>query len=624
MPRQCKARRKYRPPYDWEKIQADWLTSPHKRIIEFAKDRGIPYCTARRNLKLKEKDGLAAEALRAAVLQPAGPSDVLENTTNGAEVIERRRVYVSALTDGAKRIEKLVRSAEAEYEAMTTGDSPLRWRTPAEPAGIILRATEQHQALAAELQGIPSDRDESAWEITRKFWPLRYQRDFIFDTPSSLKAEGREGFIIAFIAGVGSGKTFCGAQKAGEIAWRNRGLPFGIFAPTYRMLEDPSCAKHRFLDVIADKGLSFRYHASKNSITIFGDTEVLFRSMDDPEHLRGTELGAAWIDEGLQMPARAAFDVIMARIRGRKGDANTLEAKEPCLLFTGTPNGMNWGYDILVEEAETNHVMLYHGRTVENVMLDPSYYTRLSHLYDEKMAKQELGGEFIDIYRGQVYFAFLRQYHVIATSMMKLLDPRLPLDLCVDFNVSPLCWNVCQDYVYNGDRVTYCLDEIHLDDANTSTAIEEFLRRYGAHKGGVRIYGDATGRARHTSASRTDYEVIVQALEEKKVPNVSIRVGRSNPLVTDRANSMNGRLRNAAGEIRFYVLAHCKETVKDFEKTGYIPGTRQIDKTTTRSGGAIVGHSHHTDAVSYKIDRDFPVRKMHVHQGRPEEQHNGE
>ena len=595
--------KKYRKPYDWDKIREDWLTCEFNLPMEFCKARGIPIATAKRYLKKKEREAVRAEAVRAGRDDPAE----LINAQTGAEVVERKRVYISSLEQATEAVNKVRDRALTEFDSMTKkGAGKLGWRSPAEAGNLVLRAATDSTALSGELQGIPPEDDQEAWDLTKGFWPQRYQRDFLFDTPSSLRREGREGFIFAFVGGLGSGKTITSTRKFGWVAWQNRGLPCAIYAPTYRMLEDPSCAKHRFLETIQEVGLSYRYHATQNKITLFGDTDVLFRSMDDPEHLRGPELAAVLIDEGLQMSNRKAFDVIIGRVRGRVGDPNKIEAKEPCVLFAGTPNGLNWGYDLLVEEAEANRVCLYHGRTQDNMMIDPGYHQRLSRIYDERFAKQELDGEFIDVHRGRIHFPFGRAIHVIQKSIKQMLRPELPLDLSVDFNVNPMAWNISQDIRHNGDMITYVLDEIHINDTDTTQAIAEFVRRYGGHTGGIRVFGDATGRARKTSATRTDYKIITDTLEAKKVRNVSIKVGRSNPRQTDGINSVNGRLMSATGEVHLYFLAGCKETIKDFERTAFKPGTREIDKST--------GASHHVDNIRYKIDRLYPVRKISVHQ----------
>jgi hypothetical protein len=60
----------------------------------------------------------------------------------------------------------------------------------------------------------------------------------------------------------------------------------------------------------------------------------------------------------------------------------------------------------------------------------------------------------------------------------------------------------------------------------------------------------------------------------------------------------------------------------DFERTGFIPGTRQLDKgqmTSRSTGGGRIKKAqltHHTDALGYKIFRTWPVRGPSVMQQR--------
>jgi hypothetical protein len=200
------------------------------------------------------------------------------------------------------------------------------------------------------------------------------------------------------------------------------------------------------------------------------------------------------------------------------------------------------------------------------------------------------------------------------------VNPDIPLDVNCDFNVSPMCWNLSQDLKINGDTFTYVLDEIHLDTAGTDVTVAELLDRHPIHRAGFRIWGDATGQHASTSATRSDYEIIEAAILESG-NMVDVNIGRSNPRQSERVLSVNARLLTALGIRKFFVSSACKYTIIDFERTGFIPGTRQLDKaqTTSRSGGGKLKKAsltHHTDALGYKIFREWPVRGAQVTQTR--------
>ena len=591
MTKTCRGKR-FKKPYDWIRIKQEFLSCLCPTLAEFSRRHQINLKTLKAHIKAKEKEQLIED------IEKGVPRPDLEiaNSVQISEVEQRRQVYVKALQRATEASGEILEKTLIDFRRLTGARG--KWRSAAEAGNLILRAGEVNRELASELQGIPREDDAEIWPVTRKFWPLPSQRDFLFDFPTELEQVGEKGFIFAYIGGVGAGKTHAGARKFGEAVRRNRGFPCAVYAPTYRMLEDST--KQKFVAQLSEMGLSFRYRATDKILTLFGDTPISFRSMDDPEHLRGPEYAVAWIDEGLQMADRSPFDIIM----GRVGRAKAFP--EPCLIFTGTPNGLTWGYDILVEEAETHDVRIYEARTDQNIHLDPAYYKRLLALYDERFAEQELHGKFIDVHKGRAYYAFTRALHVVKADTYTL---DAPLDLCVDFNVAPMCWNVTQDFMARGDWVTYIQDEIHIDDTSTEKAAEEFARRYPDHKDReVRIFGDATGQHRIPRTTLSDYDVLRDTLEAKGFKNVEIRIGRSNPAVTDRVNSMNGRLLNAQGVTRLFVHEKCKETIIDFERVAFKPGTRELDKRKKKDGS----FTHHTDAIGYKIDRLWPVRKVVV------------
>lgn len=426
---------------------------------------------------------------------------------------------------------------------------------------------------------------DEGWVITKGFWPQWYQRDFVFDLPSETGA-----FLFVFHGGIGSGKTKSGAEKFGDIMWRNRGATHIIAAPTYRMLQDAT--KPMFFEVIQEKGLSYAYEKSENKVTLFGDTPVLFRSMDNEQHLRGPNVAAIWIDEGAQMSTPDAFRVLEGRCRNAT-------AKERCVIITTTPDGLTWLYDTIEELRKKNLVRTYGAKTQDNRYLPKDFITLLEASYDARYAKQELAGEFLSIFAGQAYWAFSRQDHIIPREKAPYFKG-LPLLLCCDFNVAPLCWNVAQEV----QGVLYVLDEIHIMAAATELAGREFKRRWGEHKGGLEIYGDASGWYKSTAATSTDYAVLEEVLQNPPaIPAVSLHAGRSNPEVKSRVASVNGRLRDMHGHRKIFIADHCTHTIRDFEKVAFRAGTHELDKSDPQL-------THHTDALGYLIEQKYPIRKL--------------
>ena len=582
---------------NWALIRTKWLQCD-LALATFCRAEKLPIGTAKRYLNLKDRNDYhfkhteAAEIFRKRLADMAAKEDT--------------RLYISTMKHVSAAVQEVLLDSAEAFKASVGGMSQ-------EKAGrLVLSSGEMLLKVTSELQGIPDEEDSDGWPLTKAFTPFRYQRDFLLDTPKSVRLEedlpedgSQDPFIFAFIGGRGAGKTYVGAQKAGQLAWLNRRKNGLVLAPTYPMLRD--AAKAAFLKACSDKGLTFKHLKTENAAILFGDTKIFFRSMDDPDKIRGLNVAWAWPDEPGQLQTREAFDIINGCIRGD-------DIEEPAMIITTTPDGLNWLYEVIVQEADQNRVRLYRARTKDNPTLG-DYEQRLRASYDPRFAAQELDAEFISLFSGQAYWNFSPVESVFDPRELEMAEG-LPLDLCCDFNVSPMCWNVSQDFNVNGHIYTYIWDEIHLDTAGTDITIAEFLDRWGDHKAtnsaGVRVWGDATGQHKGTSATRSDYEIIETALKEAEIP-VEVIIGRSNPRQRDRVLSVNARLLDGYGVRKLFISKKCKNTIIDFERTGFIPGTQQLDKRQT-IGSTAKGRAkkpqltHHTDAVGYKIYRSWPVR----------------
>lgn len=469
---------------------------------------------------------------------------------------------------------------------------------PAELGRLTLATVEALSKVHNDIRGTGTPDQIVEWPLLRGFEPKWYQRDFLFDWPSNLKKRGIEAFIFAFVAGIGTGKTKCGVRKFGKLCEKNRGLALGMYAPTYRMLQDAT--KRTFLEACMETGIPFENIPSQHIIRLWGDTDVLCFSMDNPDHARGPNLAGALIDEGAQQPTGEAFDVIMGRIRDER-------AVDPCLIFTSTPDRnqpYGWAYDVLVKHAEKNKVRMYRGNTRDNDSLAEGTYERLLTLYNDKLAMLELGGEFVDVALGRAYYAFDRATHVRKPAEARY-NPNMPLILMTDFNVNPMHWVVGQSYPHKGDEITYLIDELYLQTTSTEEAAREFCDRYGKHATGIMLYGDAAGNQRHSNATMTDYAILEKVLEARHVIGLDRHVGKSNPLHSERIKDVNARMKDARGGIHLYISEKCEHVIEDFVRQGVKPGTMQLDKTDP-----LIGHG--SDAVGYYINREHSLREVSV------------
>lgn len=191
---------------------------------------------------------------------------------------------------------------------------------------------------------------------------------------------------------------------------------------------------------------------------------------------------------------------------------------------------------------------------------------------------------------GAVFYAFDEVKNV---SVDIAYSPDLPLLIGCDFNVDPMAWTIAQQR----DKELWVFDEIFMRNTNTEAALRELARRYGEHRAGAVFFGDATGRARKTAASESDY---VQIRNFKGIQGARVMFPESNPARHDRFAACNAMFCNAAGERRCRVHARCRNLVRDLVVRAYEPGTSEPDDHDDIS--------HASDALGYLIHWLFPLR----------------
>ncbi len=201
--------------------------------------------------------------------------------------------------------------------------------------------------------------------------------------------------FTAFIGGIGSGKSHAGVVKA-ILAASERVTLGMVTAPTYPMLRDATL--RMFLDLAGP--LIKDFHKSEMMATMVNGSEVLFRSADNPDRLRGPNLHWWAGDEGA-LYGKDVWPIMIGRLRagGRAGHA----------WVTTTPKGRNWLYE------RQNEITIFRARTRDNPFLDTAFIASLEASYSGAFARQELEGEFVT-FEGLVYEDFDRGRHAVTHS----------------------------------------------------------------------------------------------------------------------------------------------------------------------------------------------------------------
>lgn len=412
--------------------------------------------------------------------------------------------------------------------------------------------------------------------------------------PSQLKFHSSTARFKGFSGPVGSGKSQALCQEAIRLSYVNAGCVGVIGAPTYPMLRDATQAS--LLETLERDDIPFDFNKSESAL-IFRDTDskVLLRSMEEYDRLRGTNLAWFALDE-LTYTHEEAWTRLEARLRDPK-------ATELCGFAVWTPQGYDWVYRRFIEKPRAGYEVILAAPFENKYILDvvPDYYERLRTSYDETFYLQEAMGSYINATGNLVYRAFSRDLNIAECE----IDPRLPLLWSLDFNVDPMCSVVAQ----RKQDALRVVDEIWLSPGGTQEACDAFLRRYGRHQAGFRVYGDASGNHRRT-VSLTDYQIVTAALSRALGRRFTLHVGAANPPVAERVLMVNSKLKTAAGEVSLLVSSKCQELIRDFEEVVYSENGREINKTKDSR------RTHLSDALGYLVWEEFRPQQQIGEQSR--------
>ena len=400
--------------------------------------------------------------------------------------------------------------------------------------------------------------------------------------------------FVAMICGIRGGKTYAGAREAGKQSWNAKAghmAVYGIIAPTFNMLDRTTWREYRY----AMRPFIKKENETKKIITLKNDKIVYGFSAENVDKIRNVTLSGFWVDEARECKNFAAlWDVLLGRVLTTKGKG----------IVTTSPNSFDDIHDIFIANRKKDYGTIRFS-TYENKYIASGDIDELAAKYDTKFMEQELMGRFV-IFEGAVYYTFNRQHNAgdIAFKVAQY-DKTKPIWLCCDFNINPMAWIVVQPgFDEQGLRVVYAIDEIFIKNCNTADACKEFKARYPNHNAGIVLYGDATGRARHTDSNVTNWMIINEELGRYGITSC---VPTHNPAERDRINAVNGIICNSKGHRRVFVNpAKCKHLIRDFEQVSYKNGTTQIDKSKD------FNLTHPSDGFGYMAEKEFSLNRGEI------------
>jgi hypothetical protein len=389
--------------------------------------------------------------------------------------------------------------------------------------------------------------------------------------------------FVALACGRGSGKTELARRRivrhlAYKKPWPD---PMYFYAlPTYAQARRVAWKKIRRL--IPDSWVAKSSDTGMMVETVFGSTLYVV-GMDKPQRIEGDQWDGGVIDESSdQKPGVFDLNVRPA-----------LSHRNAWCWRIGVPKRTGCGalefkeFFELGLSGEDPDVSAYswssRGVLTESEILSAARQLDARDFAEQYDASWQSVG-------GLVFWAFDDVLNV--SNQMCCYEPSKRIAVGSDFNVNPMCW-VIGHREKNELRI---FDEIIIRDTNTRKTLDELFKRYGQHASGWDFFGDATGAARRTSASESDY---IQIRNDKRFAGARVWYPRANPRLADRFAACNALFCNALHERHLFVNPRCKMLIKDLGSRAYKKGTSEPDDYGD------VGHV--TDALGYIVHRCWPI-----------------
>ena len=385
---------------------------------------------------------------------------------------------------------------------------------------------------------------------------------------------------VAFVAGLGAGKTRCLAAWITILAMDNPSTTGAAFAPTGPLVRD--VVQRSLVEFWDDLGISYTYRASPlPEYTLHlpdGPTVILCRSMENWSRIIGMNLsfiGCDEIDTTKINIARLAVQRFFGRLRAG--------ARRQLGLFS-TPEGFGLLYSMFVEEEDKDDRALYKGRTADNPYLPDDYLETLLSEYPANLVKAYTEGEFVSMASAAVYPDFDRTLNI---STVKDPDEKDTIWVGVDFNVER-CWLAV--LIDRGAELHLIREHIVRDTQAVIAILHEQYPGWIKHRQLI-VCPDASAR------NRSAQDAGISSMGMMKRGGLRLQYQDANPFIQDRVLSLNAQILNGKGERHLMVHPSCKGMLRGLEQQSYDLATQQPAK----GDGGIDDLSGQMDALGYAI-----------------------
>jgi phage terminase large subunit len=356
----------------------------------------------------------------------------------------------------------------------------------------------------------------------------------------------RDKRINVIYGGAGSGKSYSIAQLFIRRLYEEEDIRMLVLRKTLPALR--ITAYRLIQDILKEYGLPFELNKSEMIIKV-GSSEILFKSLDDPEKIKSYEGNYLWIEEATEISYE---DFTQLNLRLRRKNKNGINQ----MYLTFNPiSRFHWLNTELIEGARED-IAVHHSTYIDNPFLTAEYIAELEGLTDENFYKIYTRGEFGEL-RNVIYSNY------VVEDLSKIVPEEIIYG--IDFG-----WNNENAIIEVGikDNEYYLTERLYATQLTNNDLIEKMKTIINPS---VTIYADSAEPARIEEIARAGFDIhaanknVLDGIDHMKSHTLHIDPNSTNLINEIRAykykEDRNGNVKEEPVKFRDHLLDAARYSV---------------------------------------------------------------
>lgn len=380
---------------------------------------------------------------------------------------------------------------------------------------------------------------------------------------------------ILILAPRKAGKSYSMIFDIIKHAWNNdSGNDILVCAPTYShigsVLETP------ITNILGELGLLKSHSYQKHNTILLNGNIIRYRSLDNPDSIRGLTCHRIYIDEAAYCPD-SSLDVIKPTM----SVITPTQTKQNSLVMATTPDGIgSWYYEKFYAQTKKPDWREYiqYSKT-NNPYISDEELDIMRESMDPLMAEQELEAKWVNLAQNTVYHAF-SDANIINDYVINSSQPiYVGVDYNIDINAHVFMqWDRSTNKVYVFDESVGC---------KTTQDLADHILQYTPKTPQLICIDDASGNARQQGDGITNRAILRQK-------GLQVAGASSNPNRLNRYAVTNAGFLNANRKHSIFITRNCVNLIKELRELTYKKTSDEVNDLGNKVG-------HLGDSLSYAI-----------------------